>query len=289
MYRIGILQLTQNLDDAVRGFKHGMTERGLSAQYHYFNADGNLNELPKLAVRLAESDVDLIFACSTPAAKAAVELPGTIPVVFTPVFDPVGVGLAQTLEKPGGKATGVAGMVKAADKVAFIKKLLPNAQTVGVLYHILDSNALLEVDNFRKASKDVLTLVELPVHQAEDLSKLADTLHTKLDALFLPIGRIVEDNFATVVYYTDTIGLPIIASHAPNIPAGALGGLVANHFSLGEDCAGKAEQILSGSAPGEIPVGIVKKPDVLLNNFAAQNLGIEFPPEVVAIAKEIFE
>lgn len=289
MYRIGILQLTQNLDDAVQGFKHGMAARGLSAQYHYFNADGNLNELPKLAVKLAASDVDLIFACSTPAAKAAIDLSGTIPVVFTPVFDPVGAGLIQTLLKPGGKATGVSGMVKAADKVAFIKELLANAKTVGVLYPSSDNNALLEVSAFRKASEGAFSLEELPVHQPEDLSNLADRLHSKLDALFLPIGRIVEENFATIVYYTDAVGLPIIASHAPNIPAGALGGLVANHFILGEDCAGKAEQILRGAMPGDIPVGIVEKPDILLNNFAAQNLDIEFPPEIINRAKEIFD
>lgn len=289
LYHIGILQLTQNLDDAVRGFKHGMAERGLTAQYHYLNADGNVNELPKLAAKLASLNVDLIFACSTPSAKAAVALPESIPVVFTPVFDPVGAGLVRSMDHPGGKATGVSGMVKADDKAAFIKKLIPHAQTVGVLYHSLDSNAFLETGNFRKAAEDLFTLVELPVSQPEDLSKLADILNSKLDALFLPIGRIIEDNFATVLYYTDALQLPVIASHAPNIPFGALGGLVANHFRLGEECAEQARHIINGSVPGEIPVGIVKKPDILLNHFAAQNLDIEIPPELAAKAKEIFE
>lgn len=289
MYQIGILQLTQNLDDAVHGFKQGLAELGVAAEFHYVNADGNLAKLPVLAAALKERGVDLIFACSTPAAKAAVELDGNIPVVFTPVFDPVGVRLVASLEHPGGKATGVAGMVKAAGKVAFIKRLLPDAKTIGVLYHAADNNALLETENFRLAAKSVFSLIELPIQQPTDISSLPDILPPGLDALFLPIGRIVEENFASIVYYTDAVKLPVIASHAPNVPAGALGGLVTNHRQLGIDCAAKAAQILKGTAPGTIPVGIVDKPEIQINLFAAQNLGINFSVDLLTDAKEVFE
>lgn len=94
MFNIGILQLTQHLDDAVKGFKEGLRNLNVDVTYHYLNADGNIAELPKLADILA-TKVDLIFACSTPAAKAAVALTENIPVLFTPVFDPVSVNLVS--------------------------------------------------------------------------------------------------------------------------------------------------------------------------------------------------
>lgn len=289
MYQIGILQLTQNLDDAVHGFKQGFANCGLQADFHYLNADGNTSVLPSLAKELMNREVDLIFACSTPAAKAAADLPGNIPVVFTPVFDPVGAGLVDTMSLPGGKTTGVSGMVKSADKIVFIHRLLPNAKTIGVLYHTGDSNAQLEFSNFQQAAKGELELQELPVNQPEDLSKLSELLSPDLDALFLPIGRVIEENFATVAYYTDTVKLPIIASHAPNVSLGALGALVANHHRLGLDCAAKAKEILSGADPGRIPVGIVEEPEILLNDFVAQNLGIKLPISLKLAAKEIYE
>ncbi|MEN6565724.1 MAG: ABC transporter substrate-binding protein [Veillonellales bacterium] len=289
MYQIGILQLTQNLDDAVQGFKQGLSKYGLQAEFHYLNADGNTAALPDLAKALMKRQVDLIFACSTPAAKAAANLPGNIPVVFTPVFDPVGAGLVNNMALPGGKITGVSGMVKSTDKIAFIHRLLPNAKTIGVLYHTGDSNAQLELTHFQQAAQDELELRELPVHQPEDLSKLSELLPAELDALFLPIGRIIEENFATVVYYTDAVKLPIIASHAPNVSFGALGALVANHHCLGVNCAAKAAQILSGTAPGSIPVGVVEEPEILLNDFTAQNLGIKLPINLKLAAKEIYE
>lgn len=289
MYNIGILQLTQNLDDAVHGFKSEIAQLGIQTEFHYLNADGNIDQLPKLANQLAEKKVDLIFACSTPAATAAVELTANIPVVFTPVFDPIGANLVHSLAEPGGKATGVAGMVKAEDKILFISRLLPTATTVGILYHTKDTNSMVEVANFRKVVHPTIRLVEIAIENSEDLSNLPDILPSGLDVLFLPIGRIVEENFATIVYYTDTIGVPIIASHTPNISDGALGGLVANHYQLGKECAGKAEMILHGREAKTIPVDIVKSPEILLNQFTAENLDISLPEDLLQEAAEIFQ
>jgi putative ABC transport system substrate-binding protein len=277
------------LDDAVQGFKSGLAELGILAEFYYVNADGNLTELPKLAKQLAEREVDLIFACSTPAAKAAAELDGNIPVVFTPVFDPVGAGLIKNMAQPGGKVTGVAGMVKADAKAAFIKRLLPNSQKLGILYHATDSNSILELNHFRLTVAPFFTLVEIPIQRPEDLSQLAKMLSPDLDALFLPIGRIIEENFATVAYYADAVSLPIITSHAPNVSTGALGALVANHRHLGSDCAQQAAQILKGADPANLSVGIVNSPEILLNHFVAQNLGIILAPDLLSEATEVFE
>jgi len=289
LYNIGILQLTQNLDDAVQGFKYGLAEQNIAAQFHYLNADGNVDQLPKLATELSECRVDLIFACSTPSAQAAIKLADNIPVVFTPVFDPVGSGLVDSMYLPGAKATGVAGMVVASAKMAFIHRLLPTVHTLGILYHTTDSNSIVEVENFRKLGSPDLSIVEIPIHKAEDLSKLPDILPSEIDALFLPIGRVVEDNFPTIAYYTDTINLPVIASHAPNVSAGALGALVANHYQLGRECAIKAGKILNGTRAGTIPVDVVQKPEILLNKFTAQNLGLDLPADLIVEATEVFE
>jgi len=289
LYNIGILQLTQMLDDAVHGFKYGLAQQGITAHFHYLSADGNVDLLPKLAAELADKNVDLIFACSTPAAQAALHLEGSIPVIFTPVFDPVGSGLVESMDLPGGKATGVSGMVNAAAKATFIKRLLPKAHTIGMLYHTGDANSLVEVAGFHKLLDGNLHLIDIPIKEAEELSNLPDLLPTTLDALFLPIGRVIEDNFPTIAYYTDNIQLPIIASHGPNVSGGALGALVANHEQLGRECALKAIAILGGTLAKDIPVDIVKQPEILLNDFTAQNLGIPLAPDLVAEAAEVFE
>lgn len=290
MFHIGILQLTQNLDDAVKGFKQGLHNAKIEAAFHYMNADGNVEELSKLARALADLKVDLIFACSTPAAKAAKELSENIPVIFTPVFDPMSVKLVSNMGKPGGKVTGMSGMVNAAAKVDFIQLLLPNIQHIAMLYHEKDENSCIEASNFRKAVENKIKLSNIIIQCQEDLSLLEENLPHDIDALFLPIGKIVEENFASIVYYTDSRNIPIIASHAPNVSAGALGALVANHASLGKDCAKQAYKILiERKSPAEIPVGITTAPEILLNAFVADNLEISLPSTLTEKAKEIFQ
>ena len=284
MHLIGILQLTQHLDDAVQGFKAGLAEGGPEATFTYLNADGNAALLPALAEELAERGVELIFACSTPAARAAVDLAAPIPVVFTPVFDPAGAGLLTT-----GKATGMAGMVPAAAKVAFMRRLLPAARTVGVLYHDGDANAVLETDNFRMAAAGWYELINFAVSRSDHLSIIDERLAVRPDALFLPIGRVVEENFATVAYYAELAGVPVIASSPANVAAGALGALAADHYKLGHACAGQAARILTGAEPGSLPVGRADDPDVFLNAAAARSLGLTLPAELVRIAREVYE
>ncbi len=285
MRHIGILQLTQHLDDAVRGFKAGLAADGTAARFTYLNADGDAALLPALAAELAGRGAELIFACSTPAARAAVGLAAAIPVVFTPVFDPAGAGLLA-----GGKATGMAGRVPAAAKVAFMRRLLPAAGAVGLLYDGGDANAVLEAANFRAAAAGLYEIIDLAVSRPEQLSALDERLTARRpEVLFLPVGRLVEDNFATVVYYTDLAGVPVVASSPASVAAGALGALAADHYKLGWACAGQAARIFAGADPGNVPAGAADDPDVYLNAAAARRLGVELAAELVAEAREIYE
>lgn len=289
LFHIGILQLTQNLDDAVRGFKQGLQNLGIQAKFTYLNADGKVEILPELAQKLVDSGVDLIFSCSTPAAKAAQRVTGEIPILFTPVFDPVSVKLVDSMQSPGANITGMSGMVQAQDKITLIQELLPTAKKIGVLYHTADDNTLIETNNFCAAAANLLTIQKIAIQTAADISLLEEKLAADIDALFLPIGRIVEENFSSIAYYADMMEIPIIASHGPNVVMGALGALIANHAALGIECANQAKSILvDKKLIHDIPVGITKMPEILLNSFVADNLGIELSAELQKKAKAIY-
>ncbi len=83
-------------------------------EHEHFNigvrfVSGNLANLPRAAQDLVEAGVDIIFANSTPAAKAAQQITRRIPVVFVVTDDPVKDGLVRSLSRPGGNLTGVTG------------------------------------------------------------------------------------------------------------------------------------------------------------------------------------
>jgi len=96
--RLGYLSMLSDSDSTLRplrnAFREGLREHGyiegqtIIIEWRF--ADGSREQLPDLAARLVSLKVDLIFAETTPAARAATQASTTIPIVFNPIADPVG-------------------------------------------------------------------------------------------------------------------------------------------------------------------------------------------------------
>lgn len=288
MLNIGILQLTQHLDDTVSGFKQGLTELGIQANYTYLNADGQTAILTKLAKKLMLASVDIIFACSTPSAQAAQAISESIPVFFAPVLDPLGSGLAKMFVRPGGKATGACGLVKANHKIDFFTELFPHASRLGILYHSQDPGCCLETDQICRNLSNKLKYDLISVNQATELSHLDDQLDSSWDFLFLPTSPVLEQNFATIFYYASLINLPILASHGDCVSAGALAALTSSHKALGYACAKQVQLYLAGTRVGDIAIAEVNKPKLFLNESLAKSLEIPIPSNLLQEAYEVY-
>ena len=91
-------------DDELR--KLGWVE-GSNLTVERRGSEGRYERLPDLAAELVRSRPDLIVAATSPPARAAKDVTSEIPIVFSFVGDPVGVGLVQSLARPGGNVTGV--------------------------------------------------------------------------------------------------------------------------------------------------------------------------------------
>jgi putative tryptophan/tyrosine transport system substrate-binding protein len=108
---------------------------GGNVRIEYRWAEGNDEQLPKMAADLVGLHVDVIAATSTPANLFAVAATKSIPIVFTTSSDPVKLGLVSNLNRPAGNVTGAVGLnVETSSKrLQLLHDTVPTATTILVL------------------------------------------------------------------------------------------------------------------------------------------------------------
>ncbi len=113
---------------------------GQSIRYEFRSDQGQASRLPELAAELVRLKVDLIVTWCTPAAKAAKQATREVPIVMALAGDPVETGLVESLNRPGGNITGMAGVTAelAGKSVEIIRELLPSAHRVVALANAPD-------------------------------------------------------------------------------------------------------------------------------------------------------
>lgn len=110
--KIGITQIVEHpsLDSAREGFiaalKDAGYEEGKNLKIDFQNAQGDMNNNMSIAQNLVADKNDLILAIATASAQSVVQSTKDIPILFTAITDPVGAELVESMEKPGGNATG---------------------------------------------------------------------------------------------------------------------------------------------------------------------------------------
>ena len=132
-----------------------------------------------MAADLAQRQVSVLVAFTTPAALVAKAATATIPVVFTTISNPVQVGLVASLSRPGGNITGTTYLnLEVGPKLLeALREALPAATTMAVLINPTNPNADTQVGNLRAAARTLgIELHVLPVSNDHDLDAAFATL-----------------------------------------------------------------------------------------------------------------
>src|SRR5215813_5883875 len=147
-------------------------------------ADNKLDRLPALADELVRLKVDVLLTPSTPAALAAKNATRTIPIVFLSVVDPVGVGLVDSLARPGENITGVTSIAAelAGKRLELLKETIPNLSRVAVLWNPQDPGSAQQWKESQIPARELsLQLYSMEVssaHKYDDAFKEAIKAHS---------------------------------------------------------------------------------------------------------------
>ncbi len=300
VHHVGHLSAGTEVGDryVIAAFVRGMGDLGyregqnfvLTARY----AEGRFDRLPSLAQELLALNPEVLFVATTPGSLAAKAATTTVPIVIAGVADPVGVGIVQTLAKPGGNITGITNIVAelTGKRLALLKQIVPNASKVAVLINPDDPNASIQMRNAVAAARDLAVELQpvLHIRSAGDLESVFDAAAAAgADAglrMVDPLTNLLSKRTAELAL---KYRLPVIYPFRISVENGGL-------ISYGTDIADQYRQaatlvhkILNGAKPADLPVEQPTKFELTINLQTAKALGINIPEPLLATADRVIE
>jgi putative ABC transport system substrate-binding protein len=295
--RIGYLSTTTRAADAasIAALIDGLRERGwvegsnLLVEYRW--SSGDVSRLPGLARDLLRSDVELIVAVGTSAARAARQSTRTVPIVFGTISDPVGSGIVDSLSRPGGNATGRANMLDtiSVKLVELLREAFPGARRVAILWNPENEAKRLEFEESSAAAKALAMHVKsVEVRTPHELNEgFGAIVRDRADALLVFIDSTTLSRKAAIVSFAAMHRLPAIYQWRDYVNAGGLMSYGPNAEHEWREAARFVDRILRGAKPAEIPVERPTKFELAINLATAQALGITVPQSLLLRADEI--
>ena len=286
--RIGIIQPMEHesLDAAREGFvqalaDHGYTD-GDTIVLDYQNAQGDSSALLTISQRFVGDDCDLVLAIGTGAAQSIASQTSEIPVLITAVTDPVDAGLVQSSEVPGTNVTGTNDMNPIREQLELIPEILPDAQTVGLLYTSSEDNSILQIEEAKAILEEMnLDYVEQTVTGSNDVQQAVQSIVTRSDAIYIP----TDNTFASAMPLVGSVvmesGTPVICGATGMVEAGGLITLGLNYYNLGYQTGEMAVQVLEGADPASMPVQSQNQYDYVVNEEMLSALGMELPQSLL--------
>lgn len=294
-YKVGIVQF---VDDASLNQIEAAIEAELDAKakelgatfdYTLYNGQGDATTLNQIGAELVGKGVDLIVPIATPAVKimqSATE-DTEIPIVFSAVSDPVGAGIVDSLDAPGGRITGTSDALNTKGLLDLMLAQNPDTKTVGLLYSksedsskqpIEDAKAYLEGKGIRCVEKTGTT--------TDEITSAVDALIAeKVDAVFTPTDNTVMT--AELAIYEKFLNAKIpqycgADSFALN---GAFVGYGVDYTALGKMTADMVVQVLvDGKSPATLPVATFDNGIAMINTDSCTALGYD-----LAAVKQAFD
>jgi putative tryptophan/tyrosine transport system substrate-binding protein len=254
-----------------------------------------VERLPSPAAELASLPVDVIFSVGTVATKAAIAATTRIPIVFSRIGDPVRYGLAASLSRPGGNATGATLLSTdlAEKRLQLLKEMVPGVTRIAILHEQNFAPGDIELKQLEAAAA-VLNLeihatgVAPPQPSALDTT-LPDLMKDTPGALFVGSSGWFEDVYQHTLGVASKSHLPALYVRGEYVEAGGLMSYGVNYPDMYRSAVDYVAKILKGAKPSDLPVWQPEKVELVINRRTAKALNLTLPLSLVGFAETIIE
>jgi putative tryptophan/tyrosine transport system substrate-binding protein len=281
----------------VDGLRKGLSEAGFvegrNLTIEYAWTEGRSERLSALAAELVHRNVHVLVSSALNATYAAKAATSTIPVVFAVNNDPVATKLVTSVNRPGGNLTGVAylGSELGAKRLGLMHEMLPKVTDFAVLAHPTYPASAPFISDVKAGAGSLGLKIE--VFNASTESEIDTAFEAlsaqRLGALLIANHPLFTTRREQIIALAARYALPTMYVQREFAKAGGL-------LTYGTDLpevyrltGGYAGRILKGDKPGELPVLLPTKFEMIINLRTAKALGLEVPDKLLALADEVIE
>ena len=293
--RVGVLSLdtrARNVLETILKEKGWIIGHNLQIDSRVTGGDTDLSRT--YALELLALRPDVLFAVSNTSMAAVNAEHSNIPTVFAFVSDPVGMHYVESFSRPGGNVTGFTPFEPSLGGkwTSLLKEAAPNVKHIGIVYNPEPGN---NSSAFRKSIDEVLSelgiiSVETPSGDSSDIDRLIRSLKNEPNSglVFLP-DAITSVRSVEITALVAQCSLPAIYPFRLFCEAGGLMSYGVKIDMYLASAASYVDRILRGAHPAELPVQAPTEFELVVNQKAARQLGLQLPPLLLARADEVIE
>lgn len=297
-YTIGISQFAVHgsLDNCREGFLEGLAEEGIvegeNLTIEYVNAQADTGTAGLSADNFVSKKVDMICAIATPCAMTAYNstMNKDIPVIYTAVTDPKEAGLVDEEGMPVGNITGTSDALAVAEQLEMIRRVLPDAKSIGIIYTTSEPNSISSVARYQELAGEYgFEIVDTGVTAMSEVALAAADLAAKVDCITNLTDNTVVSALQTVLDEAGKQQIPVFGSEVEQVKAGCVASMGLEYVELGKQTGRMAAKVLKGEAKAsEMKYELITEPSLFVNTAAAEKIGLTLPAEFETEAAQVF-
>jgi len=279
---------TQVFLDSFRRLGH-VDGQNVTIDYRY--AQGRPERLPELAADLVASKPDVILALGGDVTPHVAKATHTIPIVYVMSADPVQLGLAASLARPGGNSTGVTLLSDqlAAKRLETFKEAVPRISRVALLRDPNHADNEMPIAQ-RAADALKISLQPVEIRNFADLDRNLEAARGgNIDSLYVVSSRHTVANAQRIVEYANQQRLPLVAGWGAWVQAGGLISYGPNVADMIRLASKYLDEVLGGAKPGDLPVQQPTRFELFINLKTAKLLGLHIPESFLLRADKVIE
>jgi putative tryptophan/tyrosine transport system substrate-binding protein len=264
----------------VKGFADLGYVEGRIAFDHRFPNDMP-DRLKSMVAELVSSNVDALIAVGDNAASYAKGATTTIPIVFILVADPVGSKLVESLQRPGGNATGITSFAAEmfSKQLAVLKEMMPQLSRLGLLVNANEPSPRPYIEATQAAAGALgLTTAVSEWHTVSDLGPAFDAMKGgNVQAFTMSPDGPSFARRALIGQIALARELPLFSWSREGLRASAVSSCAADADAICEHAAVYVDKILKGAKPGELAVEAATKFECRISARNAKSFGLTIP------------